>query len=331
MCPHCNRSLPEEATFCNECGRRVEGWHGRVDGTAPSSDTELADGELETREMQVTPGMLRAAGKQSPDKKVKQPDQAVQDAQDGPSDSVMLRAIRGRPWKGRTALAGIAVAAGVGVFWAIRPQPLAPPAPGGLAAPVAVSPPTQAAPSALLTGTKSKRRAPKKLAAEAVNKGVVDGSKEGPLPKKTTATDSKPVASAKKSPDPLPSGSAPAPNLPDEDLPSSATPMTDEELKQQEEGRLNADQVRYVVKQHLSQVRACYERQFKQESPGGRVEITFAIGEDGKARRIRTDLNTTGQEPFGRCIEGLIGSWTFPRPVGGEFELTYPFVFSSGS
>ena len=73
------------------------------------------------------------------------------------------------------------------------------------------------------------------------------------------------------------------------------------------------------------------QRQFKQEAPGGRVEVSFAVGEDGKARRVRTDLNTTGSEPFARCIEGLIGGWSFPRPVGGEFELTYPFVFSSGS
>ena len=341
MCPHCNRPLPEEATFCNECGRRVEGWQGQVAGKAAPSAAELPDGEVATREMQVSPEMLRAAGKSTGAaagaKKVKQVDQAADgEGAAGPSDSMIMRSFRRRPWVGALALVGIAVAAGAGVFLATHRAPATPPASGTLAPPVAVDPPTGASPTP--PSKASKKRGPRKLAAETVGKGVVDGSKDGPLPKKGVTTDSKaapstPSGSATSATTTSPKGGATAtkPSLPDEDLPSEATPMTEEEMKQQEEARLNADQVRYVVKQHLSQVRACYERQFKQESPGGRVEVSFAIGTDGKARRVRTDLNTTGSEPFARCIEGLVGGWTFPRPVGGEFELTYPFVFSSGS
>lgn len=341
MCPHCNRPLPEEATFCNECGRRVEGWQGQVAGKAAPGAAELPDGEVATREMQVSPEMLRAAGKSTgvaseASKQAKPTDEASAPTGGEPSDSMIMRSFRRRPWVGALALVGIALAAGTGVFFATHRPGAPPPASGTLAPPVAVDPPngTSTAPPPKT----SKKRGPRKLAAETVGKGVVDGSKDGPLPKKGVATDSKaaPSATTSSGSSAAPTGgkgsaTATKPSLPDEDLPSEATPMTEEELKQQEEARLNADQVRYVVKQHLSQVRACYERQFKQESPGGRVEVSFAIGTDGKARRVRTDLNTTGSEPFARCIEGLVAGWTFPRPVGGEFELTYPFVFSSGS
>lgn len=333
MCPHCNRPLPDEATFCNECGRRVEGWQGNV--KANSADGELPDEQVETREMQVTPEMLRAAGKKgAPPKGKAAAAPSPSPSPTGETDSAMVRGFS-QPWFGRAMFVGMAVAVAVLVFFVVRKKNAA-----EVAAPTEPVPPVAAPPTAPpAPPTKGgKKRAPKKLAAEAVGKGVVDtppttvdGTKAGALPKKSTPTDSKaaPVATSDK-PGATGTSPAPKPSLPSEDLPTEAAPLTDDELRQQEEGRLNADQVRYVVKQHLSQVRACYERAFKQDAPGGRVEISFAIGEDGKARRVRTDLNSTGSEPLGKCIEGLVAGWTFPRPVGGEFELTYPFVFSSG-
>lgn len=346
MCPHCNRPLAEEATFCNECGRRVEGWQGRVAAGGAPDPSQLPDGEVETREMNISPEMLRAAGKKAAPPKGKpasKPSTArpAPTTSDEPTDSSMLRAIGKRRSFMPAGIVIAAVAMGVAVYLAARHRQLAsaptetPPA---ATAPVGTTPPVVTPPTT--KGSGSKKKGPKKLAAEAVDKGATDS--KDPPPKA-----SPPVATPKDS------GKAPAttgttgttttvtkdttkpattkPSLPSEDLPSDATPMTEDELKEQETARLNADQVRYVVKQHLSQVRACYERQFKQSSPGGRLEVSFAIGEDGKAKRIRSDVNTTGSEPFARCIEGLVAGWTFPKPMGGEFELTYPFVFSSGS
>jgi hypothetical protein len=102
-------------------------------------------------------------------------------------------------------------------------------------------------------------------------------------------------------------------------------------MKQEAEASIDADGVRFVVKSHLSQVHACYERAFKESSPGGRVEIGFAITTGGAATRVRTEANTTGSDSLASCLEARVKSWQFPRPVGGDYELIYPFVFAAGS
>jgi hypothetical protein len=89
--------------------------------------------------------------------------------------------------------------------------------------------------------------------------------------------------------------------------------------------------VRLVVRHHLPQVRACYGRAFKDGSPGGTVEIGFAIDPSGRAQNVRTETNTTDSVELARCLEARVREWQFPRPVGGDYELIYPFVFAPGS
>jgi TonB family protein len=89
--------------------------------------------------------------------------------------------------------------------------------------------------------------------------------------------------------------------------------------------------VRFVVKAHLPQVRACYGRVFKDASPGGTVEVGFSIDGNGRAQNVRTERNSTDSEPLARCLETRVREWQFPRPVGGDFDLIYPFVFAPGS
>jgi outer membrane biosynthesis protein TonB len=118
---------------------------------------------------------------------------------------------------------------------------------------------------------------------------------------------------------------------PPEDLPTAATPLTEAEQKAQAEASIDANGVRLAVKQHLPQVKACYERAFKESSPGGTVEVAFAIDAEGRATRVRTESNSTDSDTLARCLESAVAGWRFPRPVGGEYELIYPFVFSPGS
>src|SRR5262249_58652046 len=110
-----------------------------------------------------------------------------------------------------------------------------------------------------------------------------------------------------------------------------AEPKSDAEEKREAEARLDADSVRLVVRQHLPQVRACYSRAFKDSSPGGSVEIGFAIDTQGRAKNVRTETNTTDSESVAKCLEQRVREWQFPRPVGGDYELIYPFVFAPGS
>src|SRR5262249_6620136 len=91
----------------------------------------------------------------------------------------------------------------------------------------------------------------------------------GGLPHKAVATDSKPLDNKPRAnPE-----AAKAALEPKADAPEEAAPLTDEEMKKQAEASIDADGVRFVVKSHLSQVHSCYERSFKESSPGGRVEI----------------------------------------------------------
>jgi hypothetical protein len=108
-------------------------------------------------------------------------------------------------------------------------------------------------------------------------------------------------------------------------------PSTEAEQKQEAEAQLDAESVRLVVRQHLPQVRACYGRAFKDASPGGTVEIGFAIDGNGRAKNVRTETNTTDSEGLAHCLEQRVKEWQFPRPVGGDYELIYPFVFAPGS
>jgi hypothetical protein len=108
-------------------------------------------------------------------------------------------------------------------------------------------------------------------------------------------------------------------------------PRSEADDKQEAEAGVDADSVRFVVKQHLPQVRACYGRAFKDASPGGTVEIGFAIDAAGHAKNVRTETNTTDSEQLAHCLETRVREWQFPRPVGGDYELIYPFVFSPGS
>src|SRR6185295_16915378 len=56
-CPHCATALPEAATFCAACGRRIEGWSALPKEGGPAS---LPGGEEPTRQVDPTPSLLRA-------------------------------------------------------------------------------------------------------------------------------------------------------------------------------------------------------------------------------------------------------------------------------
>jgi len=92
--------------------------------------------------------------------------------------------------------------------------------------------------------------------------------------------------------------------------------------------------VRLVVRMHKAQVSACYERAFKSEAGAparGRVEIGFTIDKDGRARKVQVAGNDTGSDALGACLAERVGEWKFPKPIDGEFQTSYPFIFSSGA
>lgn len=313
-CPHCRKELPEKATFCANCGRRIEGWTVAKDATPPTGEASLPSGDEATRQMEPTPSLLRAAA---------------------------LSVKRRRRAPPLVAMALVAAAGAVAAFIVVRVsmRKSSAPAPTSASAPAPVSaaptPPAVASPAPTPTraptmSAKPHPRAHRVAAVPVINVKAPPRAKKlvaagGGLPHKGVATDSKSVAQQEAQ-------SQKAMALPTvEHETTERQPEGEAEMKQEAEARLDADGVRFVVKAHLPQVRACYGRAFKDSSPGGTVEIGFAIDAGGRAQNVRTETNTTDSEPLAHCLEERVKQWQFPRPVGGDYELIYPFVFAPGS
>ena len=312
-CPHCKAELPEKASFCANCGRRIEGWTVPKDATPATGEAALPGGDDQTRQMEPTPSLLRAAAI------------SVKKQGAGTRRAVGLPLVLG--------MLVVAVAGGVGAFFLVRARvkraraaaTSAPPA-----APVAVAPPLvkpaapavvaapPPAPKTLVRRNKQGKRA--HVIASAPVPVKARKTSAGGLPHKQVATDSKPLTMPTVQHETTGESGAPA-----------SAPPSEADDKQEAEAGVDADSVRFVVKQHLPQVRACYGRAFKDASPGGTVEIGFAIDPAGRAKSVRTETNTTDSEQLAHCLETRVRDWQFPRPVGGDYELIYPFVFSPGS
>jgi len=308
-CPHCKAELPEKAVFCATCGRRIEGWSVPKDATPAMGEASLPDGDQATRQMEPTPSLLRAA-------------------------AISVKKGGGQKRKTRSKLPlalgmlVVAVAGGIGGFFIVRsrvrrspsivtappsPAPAAPPlvrapAPAPSGAPAALPPP-----KTLVRKNKAGKKAHVIASAPVPVKARATAS--GGLPHKQVATDSKPLQ---------------MPTVQHETT-SAPPPPSEAEDKQEASAGVDADSVRLVVRQHLPQVRACYGRAFKDSSPGGTVEIGFAIDSAGRAKNVRTETNTTDSEGLAHCLETRVREWQFPRPVGGDYELIYPFVFAPGT
>jgi hypothetical protein len=313
-CPHCRTELPERATFCAACGRRIEGWKVPGDTTPAGGTASLPGGDDQTRQMNPSPSLLRLAALTLRRGIKKEARKRVKKGGKPPRRRALLTLY--------ISLFVVAAGGGVAGFFAVRrlrvqsivpplaisepppAQPLLMPLPSGVPA----NPP-----KTLVRSAKTGKKAHVITAAPVAVKAPKSSS--GGLPHKTVATDSKPLT---------------MPTVQHETT-SSAEPKSEAEEKREAEARLDADSVRLVVRQHLPQVRACYSRAFKDSSPGGSVEIGFAIDAQGRAKNVRTETNTTDSEAVAKCLEQRVREWQFPRPVGGDYELIYPFVFAPGS
>ncbi len=97
-------------------------------------------------------------------------------------------------------------------------------------------------------------------------------------------------------------------------------------------GDLDKDIVRRIVRAHINEVRACYDKVLAQDpTAGGKVTIDFTIAGDGKVTLADVASSTfSGNEP-GLCIANAVKRWTFPRPQdGGTVQVTYPFNMTPG-
>ncbi|MEM7157498.1 MAG: AgmX/PglI C-terminal domain-containing protein [Myxococcota bacterium] len=93
---------------------------------------------------------------------------------------------------------------------------------------------------------------------------------------------------------------------------------------------LDKDAVRRVVRDHVDDVRGCYEQGLKRDPTlAARVVIEFEIEPTGKvgiAQIVESDLPDPSAS-VGTCIVDAVLAWTFPAPPdGGDAQVTYPFI-----
>jgi hypothetical protein len=96
-------------------------------------------------------------------------------------------------------------------------------------------------------------------------------------------------------------------------------------------GTLSKEIIRRVIRQHINEVKYCYQREL-QSNPGlyGRLIVQFTISGMGKVVVSRVARSTLGNSNVETCIAQAVRRWPFPRPQGGGIVVvTYPFVLNS--
>jgi len=100
-----------------------------------------------------------------------------------------------------------------------------------------------------------------------------------------------------------------------------------------EEAEINREEIRGVVKEHLKDIRVCYEAGLQRDSKlQGKVVMDWGV--DGKGKVTKANANkqktTLKDEKVLNCITESLQSWSFPAtPSGNTMSVSYPFFFSN--
>jgi len=93
-------------------------------------------------------------------------------------------------------------------------------------------------------------------------------------------------------------------------------------------GSMDKAMIRAVVRSHLDEVRACYEKKLA-TSPAlqGRVMVQFTVGHDGTVVAAIVQSSTIDDANLNACIVEATRRWRYPPPCGdGIVIVSYPFV-----
>ncbi|MGE4131072.1 MAG: AgmX/PglI C-terminal domain-containing protein [Bdellovibrionales bacterium] len=96
-------------------------------------------------------------------------------------------------------------------------------------------------------------------------------------------------------------------------------------------GGMDREAIRRVIREHLREIRTCYEREL-QRTPDlyGKVVIQWDIEEGGRVSSAGVKRNELGNDTVGDCIVSRLRTWKFPDPPKDQVgRVSFPFVFSS--
>lgn len=94
-------------------------------------------------------------------------------------------------------------------------------------------------------------------------------------------------------------------------------------------GQLDPAIIHRVVRQHTSQIKACYERVLQKDPAArGQLRVQFTIGDTGAVTAVAVE-RASGIVELDQCVAGVFVKLQFPPPTGGFVSVRYPFVFAS--
>jgi len=96
-------------------------------------------------------------------------------------------------------------------------------------------------------------------------------------------------------------------------------------------GSLDKSVIDRVVKQHLAEIRYCYQKELnKDPSLAGKIVLQFTIQADGRVSAASIKSTSLNNKVVESCITGRFLRFKFPQPVGGgKVMVSYPFVFKA--
>lgn len=93
-------------------------------------------------------------------------------------------------------------------------------------------------------------------------------------------------------------------------------------------GSLSKEVIRRTIRQHIKEVRFCYEQTLiSKPDVQGRIAVRFIIGPTGAVQRAVVASSDLANVALEQCVTSAVARWSFPQPEGsGIVSVTYPFV-----
>jgi TonB family protein len=93
------------------------------------------------------------------------------------------------------------------------------------------------------------------------------------------------------------------------------------------QGTLDKEIVRRIIRQHLNEVKYCYELQLPRHPDlAGRITVQFSIAAEGKVTASLVQASSLNNAAVESCIVQATRRWEFPRRNAGLTIVSYPFV-----
>jgi hypothetical protein len=93
------------------------------------------------------------------------------------------------------------------------------------------------------------------------------------------------------------------------------------------QGGLTKDIVRRIIRQHLNEVKYCYELQLPRHPElAGRITVQFTIAAEGNVTASLMQTSSLNNVAVESCIVQATRRWEFPRRTAGLTIVSYPFV-----